>query len=261
MYKFRILEAYYDVDVTLTYPDYTSNSYHCREHLIVRYRQDENLFLFEMCDRSNILINGKEPEEIMDRLMMELGNVLYPMILQTSPSGEILRVQSFDEIQTRWLTKARELLKANKTYPFGKYMQISTRNLKDEALFIKALLKNSFYKCYFLPAHVESFLFEVCHFPQRSANTLFLFEANNSDSIIESNDQSFSAKMIFPAEKEASGILNRSFTELGDLYSLKSELNWANTEGEDYKKTMVIQTDMEKRDILKANKFWSFILD
>jgi hypothetical protein len=260
MYKFRILEAHYDIDIALTYPDYTQEHYHCSEHVIVRYRKDPNCYLFEMTGRKDIQINNKAPEEIMDKLMVELGDALYPLDIKVSPAGEILEVNYFEEVQDRWNKKAGELLEKYNTSPFAKYLQISARNMKQEIAFRKSLLKNTFFKCYFLPDNVESFLFEVHHFPQRSANTLFLFELDN-DGILVDAGQFFSARTIFPTEKKASGQLSRAFTELGDLDFLYGELNWEDAEGLPYKKTITIRTDKDKRDYLKSSKFWSFILD
>jgi len=260
MYKFRVLEAYYDVDIVLIYPDFMRESYHCREHVIVHYNREPNVYLFDIVDRKDIQINGKAPEERMDQMMIELGDALYSFSLRINPDGELLKVYSFGEIQDRWFKKAKELLNKNETAPFKKYLQISQRNMKTEETFRETLLKNSFFKFYFLPDNAESFLHEVHHFPQRSDTTLFLFESSKGG-IIESENLSFTAKTVFPEEKAASGKLNRQFTELGDLDVLRAEMNWENEEGMPYQKTITIRVDETKRDILKANKFWSFILD
>ena len=260
MYKFRVLEAFYDLDIVLIYPDFMRERYHCREHVIVHYSREQNTFSFDMIDRRDIQINGKAPEETVDQMMIELGDALYPFSLQISPDGEILKVYSFEEIRGRWFKKAKELLNKNRISPFKKYLQISQRNMKTEETFRKTLMKNSFFKFYFLPGNAESFLHEVHHFPQRSDTTLFLFETSKSG-MAESENQSFTAQTIFPEEKATTGRLNRRFTELHDLEILQAVLKWENAEGMPYRKVITIRTDMEKRDVLKANKLWSFILD
>lgn len=103
-------------------------------------------------------------------------------------------------------------------------------------------------------------MYEVHHFPQRSDNTLFLFEPEKKE-VAENAAQYYSAQTVFPETQETSGRMGRLFTELGDLELLQAELNWIDAEGMPYKKRITIRTDMEKRDILKANKLWSFILD
>jgi len=258
MYKFRMLEAYYDVTITLTYPDRRQESYHSREHLIARYNRGQNCYSFKMLGRTDIKFNGEASEDVMDKLLTELGDALYPCYLQVNPYGEILQVKYFDEIKERWKKKAAELSKAHHTAPFEKYLQIARKNLKKEEIFRETLLKKTFNRCYFLPENADRFLLEVHHFPQRSDNTLFSFKLKSSN-IADTMSQSFSANTLLPAEKETTGQFNRSFTDLGDLDVLWVEMQLEDAEGQTYKKTIEIRTDRNKREILKANKMWSFV--
>lgn len=242
-------------------PDYTREQYHCREHVIVHYRREPNRYLFEFVDRKDILIDGKAPEEIMDQLMIEMGDTLYPLCLYVNHNGEILKVSCFEEVRDRWIKKTGELMQKHDTAPFKKYVQTAQRNMKTEEAFRKALTKNSFFKFYFLPDRAESFMHEVHHFPGRSDMTLFLFERNRKGMTENGESLSYTARSVFPEKTEISGLLNRRFSESGDLELLKVELNWEDTEGMPYRKTITLRVDEKKRDILGANKFWSFILD
>jgi len=141
MYQFRTLTSLYSVAVTYRLPDYTEQRYDSK--IVVKAQRKKEKYLFTLEERFGIQLNNEAPQKVMDRLMTQLGNSLYPIELYVSDRGELLAVPNFEQIKNVWLKTAKELLRQNKTLEFKNYLEAAQMNLSDEQKFLKVLPKGN----------------------------------------------------------------------------------------------------------------------
>ncbi|NDV64655.1 hypothetical protein [Bacteroides sp. 224] len=254
MFGFRRLNSFYDVDITFVFPDYRHTYYHCREHLIARYDSTEDKYNITLEERENVLLNNKYPKEIMDILMIEIGNSIYPIELETSSKGELLKIKNFEQIKRRWLQKTQEMQKQYETHPFKRYVEIASRNIQNENKFHEALGRNSFIKLLIKPLDLNSFLFSFDNFPQKGMKILYecTMRNNKSNGIVTE----YSPNLIFPLDFKSDGYIKYTFSELNDIEKIEARFDLESPDGQKYAKLISINTDKQKRVFSHKKNIW-----
>lgn len=109
--------------------------------------------LFCSIYRRNILIDGKKPRKLGDRVMTILGDAIFPLMLEISFENEILSVVNLQEVQERWNRISKDLLSKHPTVIMKQYITKGIHLLSDQKLFIESLLNDAFFNLYFRNIH------------------------------------------------------------------------------------------------------------
>lgn len=256
-YEFGSLDAVFDVDITLSYPDFTEVHYHSNEKVTARYKQEESLYLFRLDGCEQPLLNGKAPTEIMDTLMVELGHAIYPVTLSVNAGGEILDVRNFQDITKHWKEKADELLEKYPTHHFRRYLEISSRNLKDEETFLQTLQKNTFVHLFFIPFNATDLMVNFNDFPEKNGITSFFCEKKTAKSELHE----YVAKLVYPSGSNGEGNIVCCYSPLGDLLELDAVFEMADAEYNRSVKKIKIKTNEKERSVSSKRKSWSTLFD
>ncbi|GHV29672.1 hypothetical protein FACS1894177_00930 [Bacteroidia bacterium] len=192
MYQFRSLKSLYSVAILYRLPDYTEQKYTCS--IVVNARRVKENYLFILEERSGIQLNGEKPQKVVDNLMAQLGNCLYPIELYVNANGELLSVPNFEQIKEIWFKTATELLKQNKTQAFRNYLEAAKENLSDEKSFLKSLNKDSFIHLFFKDYASNSVELSFANFP---------YQNRKSDFHVRKIPSVRNTYTLFPAFKEA----------------------------------------------------------
>lgn len=124
---------------------------------------------------------GQVSSSIAHRLIIELGESLYPIELEISPDKVIRRVINFEEIKERRTSKAEELLSCFSTGLFRKYIEMSQHSLKDEEALRKALLRDTFIQLFFSCASENSFYYTCDNFPRKGKKSCYYCEIDKRE--------------------------------------------------------------------------------
>ena len=253
MLDFKLLNTFYDVDITLKYPDYRHTYYHCREHLIARYNKAEDRYNITLEERDNILLNNEYPKEIMDILMIEIGNSIYPIEIEATSEWEVLKIKNYKEIKQQWIDKTQELLKKYETLPFKRYVEITSRNINNESKFRETLEKNTFMKLVLKPLNAESFKFSFDDFPQKG--TTVLYECKKQYSKDSGIVTEYVPELVSPTDFKGGGYVRYTFSELNDIEKIEAQFDLESQDGESCSKLITIETDKQKRILSHKNSF------
>lgn len=260
MYTFRHLDASYAVDIILRHPDYTQKRYHSCEHVTAHYEKDSDRYLFRLEERSDILLDNEPPKEVMDKLMIDLGNAIYPLSLVVGPESGILEVKNFVFVKEQWKQKTEVILKDQYTQPLERYIRIVSRNLKQEAALRKSLAKNTFVRLFFLPFQTDVFTFEFENFPERGDLVIFRCEPEQEALLVE-NARYYKASILFPATYRGDGFIRYHHAETGDPLEIAAQFTVTGPEGKESKKQIRIRTIEKDRQVSGKKNFWSTLLE
>ncbi|ANF49913.1 hypothetical protein A0O34_04930 [Chryseobacterium glaciei] len=101
--------------------------------------------------RKNILINDKVPDLVIEQLSEKIGNVFFPLEVETLESGNLKHISNLDEIRKRWKSLKPKLVE----YYKGKLAKELIKNVEDELesknIIQNRILNSLFYRLYFLP--------------------------------------------------------------------------------------------------------------
>ena len=260
MYTFRHLDSSYDVDIILRRPDFTQTHYHCREHVTARYEKEKDQYIFLLEERSDILLDNEPPKELMDNLMINLGNAIYPLSLSVSPECGIQKVENFKSVKEQWEKKTEALLKEQYTQPLERYIQIASRNLKQESALRKSLAKNTFFQLFFLSFQTEVFTFEFENFPERSDLVVFRCEFEQEAQFVD-GIRYYKASIMYPATYQGEGYVRYNHAEAGDLLEIEAQFILTDSEENVSEKKIQIQTSEKDRHVSGKKKYWNTLFE
>ncbi len=255
MYNFRYLDSFYNVDIILKHPDFTQTHYHSREYVEARSEKESGRYIFRLEGQRNILLNREPPQEVMDKLMIELGNAVYPLSLVVSQEGEILTVKNFLSVKEQWERKTEAILKEQYTQPLEQYIRIASRNLKQETALRKSLVKKTFIRLFFLPFNTEMFTLKFENFPLRG--DLVVFRCEPEQAPTNENTRRYSASLLFPATYQGEGHIRYVHSEAGDLLTTEGQFTITDPDGNTSEKQILIQTNEEDRHVSGKKNFRS----
>ncbi|AZA53420.1 hypothetical protein [Chryseobacterium sp. G0201] len=101
--------------------------------------------------RKNILINDKAPDLVIEQISEKIGNIFFPLEVETLENGNLKHISNLDEIRKRWKSLKPKLVE----YYKGKLAQGLIKNIEDELesknIIQNRILNSFFYRLYFLP--------------------------------------------------------------------------------------------------------------
>jgi hypothetical protein len=244
MYQFRSLKSLYSVTITCRFPDYTQQKYESK--IVVKAQRVKENYLFTLEERSEVQLNEEKPQKIMDRIMVLLGNCLYPIELCASVKGELLSVPNFGQIREVWFKTANELLKQNKTQAFRNYLESAKMNLSDEKRFLRTLSKDSFIQLFFKDYTNNSVELEFINFPYQNRKTNFYVRKIPTDSATYSLSSAFKEAEV----QEAGGkLIYHKNNAYGEPFYINSSIYLITSQSELYRKQVLIEADENEHKV------------
>lgn len=119
--------------------------------------------LFEINRGTNIYIDFKVPDTIMQELDAKTAEILYPLKIVVDASGKWVDVYNYDEIVARWKNIKREILDYYDSEVIEDHIEIIEYALEDSGTLLKALSSDYFLRTFFNGihvAHTANFSFE-----------------------------------------------------------------------------------------------------
>lgn len=181
---FKALSA--DYLVSSKYIKGTEADYHTVFSAVYRlnivYDEGNNRYNCKI-NRSDVLIDGKPVKKLMDRILLEIGDGIYPLSLNISPNLQITNILNYEEVKNRWTNRTRKLLKKYPSYPMTRYVKMSGKNISDREKLVDALYRDTFFNVYFRDiysptADKEAYPILWVNFPERGMNLTYLYEIN-----------------------------------------------------------------------------------
>ena len=244
MYNLNKLHATYCIDIHTTSPN-RSKMYSSR--LSFHAKRKREFYDLTLEKRFDTLVDDKMPEQVMDNLMLDLGNVLYPIEMKVDFAGRICKIVNFYEIKERWYRHSEELLNKNYTIQFQKYLEFSKYNFKNESCFIIAILRDTLLETLLLPFGSEYIETNCVNFPFLSRKI-----TNMGVRDMENNCK----YQLFPAFKEeyleaVKGNLEYKKNGEGIIEYVKILYNFMDKNSQSYRKYIEIRLESDNYHVVK----------
>ncbi|KGN69794.1 hypothetical protein HQ40_03840 [Porphyromonas gulae] len=175
---------------------------------------------------------------VVNTLMIDLGESLYPIELNVHPDGKIRKIVNFEEIRKRRMDKAAELLNHFPTMNFRKYIEMAQENLIDEKALQKALLRDSFIQLFLSCASGYPFCYTCDNFPQKGLKSSYYCNIEKK----ETNTFVYVARPAFsyPSYKVMEGNIVSEVSAEGSLSGIKAGFTLLGKGGKAYKREIDI---------------------
>lgn len=169
MYRFKQIKARYSFVSEVIKPSGECSMYSKEEMVEVLPNLVEGLN-FTLRGASHELIDGVEVKDF-DLIMSRLGQSLYPIELNVLKTGEIKRLKNFEDIQSRWNRKSKDVLQTNKNaYWVERYINMTSKNIRNEEHFMNALSRNNFIQLLFIDEATQKQRMVLSDFPFTGSN-------------------------------------------------------------------------------------------
>ncbi|WP_163411318.1 peptidoglycan-binding protein LysM [Flavobacterium ajazii] len=110
--------------------------------------------LFEINRASDIYINGKMPDTLMDGLAAKTAEVLYPLKIVVDEFGKWIDIYNHDEIESRWGKIKSEILDYYEGEVVENYIKHTEDTLKSSERVLTSLRSDYFLRTFFNGLHV-----------------------------------------------------------------------------------------------------------
>jgi hypothetical protein len=203
--------------------------------------------------RSNVLLNGKKVTKLMDRVICEMGDSLYPISLKVSPELTLLDIYNFNDVVLRRKECAESMMEKYPASPVERYIHLSEKNFTNVRALIGALCRDGFFNLYFRNIYTptredEAYSIRWENFPERDMNRAYLYRirAINEGKISVAGE-------IMKITPEFSGHYSADYT-IGEYGEIQIITGQADTEYNG--KRYVRQFSVEKSNMKTGTKKW-----
>jgi hypothetical protein len=252
--SFDSLRADYKVcsEYIIQTEEHYCSSFDCTLNITALYNTADENYEF-IINRSNVLINGKEATKLMDKIICEIGNALYPLRLKVSPLLCILNVMNFHEIIHRRKKCIEKLTDKYPAYQIERHIMESGKNFSGEQKFIHALYQNVFFNLYFrdiyTPAQTdEAFPILWANFPKRGMNRTYLYQIKAID---ESQINTVGEIMKVLPEQQGHYDMMYEIGKYGEIHAVKGKIT-----GTDNTKEYIKQVCVESFNLKTNTTKW-----
>lgn len=148
--SFKTLKAVYLLNTEyrkLKEEDYVS-AYSCQWHLKAQYDPASKTYTFDL-DRKDVKIDRKKVEQLMDRIMLEIGNSLYPLRFEVTPQLQVNQIINYDEIVGRWRETTQKCRDEHPGDIMERYIEHSSGSFSNQRTLLLSLYRDSFINLYF----------------------------------------------------------------------------------------------------------------
>jgi hypothetical protein len=117
---------------------------------------DKNKYhLFEINRGSEIYINGKMPDTMMEELAIKTAEVLYPLKIVVDEFGKWIDIHNYNEIESRWERIKNEILDYYEGEVADAYIEKTENSLENSETLLESLRSDYFLRAFFNGIHVE----------------------------------------------------------------------------------------------------------
>lgn len=214
----------------------------CVFHLNVVHDDINNRYNYTI-RRADVQIDGKPVKKLMDRIICEIGNSIYPISLVVTPQMQIIDVNNYEDIKKNWADCTKTLLKKYPSYAMSRYVKMSEKNILDKNSFIQSLYQDTFFNAYFRDIYTPMSEDEACsilwrNFPKRQMSQTYLYQINSSeDKIILSGN----IMQIVP-EQEGYCTIEYKLGEKGEILDIKGKIE-SKHDNKLYKKEISVKSE------------------
>lgn len=213
---FKSLSALYELDskYIIDNEQYYSSIYSCVYNICFVWDETNSRYNCKI-DRSKVKIDNNPIRKMMDKIIYDLGNSIYPLSLNVSAQMKIMDVVNHEEIKKSWVTCAKEKLEKYPSPQMRRYIKMAQPNIVDKKLFVQSLYRDTFFNAFFRNIYEptpkgEAFSIVWFNFPKKQMNQTYLYEvASEQDNRIETKGN------ILQIVPEQNGIYSAEYT-LGD---------------------------------------------
>jgi hypothetical protein len=188
--------------------DYVS-AYSCLWHVKANYNSNTQLCDFSL-DRSEVKINNREPEKLMDRIVYEIGSSLYPMRLNISQQMEIVQISNYGEVVDRWKETAEKCRNEHPGEVIDRYIDYSSANISTPLSLKRSLYGDSFFNLYFRNLYLlpedeeERECVELPNFPEKGMKSAYYCKIQAPSATVRRLDGTLMA--ILPSQEGVADI-------------------------------------------------------
>lgn len=247
--NFKQLKVTCLVELTIQSPNLTLNLYSSKVEIVIR-KNLLNTPVVTLQKKYDVRINGQYPEKVMDHLMTELGDSLYPLSFHIV-ANDHFQIVDFEQIVASWEEKSRKMLEERPTVEFMNYVELARSNLTEDGL-IKVLLRDTFYQLYFADINSDSLKVDCFNFPGCGNKTTY-YATRKKKFAGDEEYKHYDLELAFnyPAV-DGSGFLDYTLFPQGDIKSVEGEFRLANDASESFIKYVRISVmEKPKRSIIK----------
>ncbi|KQT24167.1 hypothetical protein ASG22_09125 [Chryseobacterium sp. Leaf405] len=101
--------------------------------------------------RNNIYINNRAPDLVTEQMVEKVGNIFFPLEVETLENGNLKQITNIDEIRKRWKILQSEISKYYQGRTAEKIIETINDELADKNMIQNRILGSLFYRLYFLP--------------------------------------------------------------------------------------------------------------
>jgi hypothetical protein len=101
--------------------------------------------------RKNIYINYKAPDLVTEQIAEKMGNIFFPLEVETLENGNLKQITNIDEIRKRWKILRPSISKYYQGRTVEKMMETINNELTNKNMIQNRILGSLFYRLYFLP--------------------------------------------------------------------------------------------------------------
>ncbi len=249
MYQFRSLQASYELQTSIMQKDKTTSLLRSEYFVEARYVNVEDYYVFTI---KRIYAKLESSQSIVDDLMRELGDALFPVELYVDANGVIKKVKNFNEVKERWESVASEIMDRGYSLPTDKYLRLARANFADKERFLDHFSRQTFVQLFFRDAECVYFNYTARNLSRTQTVDLFTCnrtKATNNAIFFEHLDNE-----VLDCRFEY------NFSEVGDVISAEGLVQRKEEEG-DVCKRIELKVIAGSRQYKKSNKFVSFLLD
>jgi len=220
-------------------------------HVVARYEKERDSYTF-ILNRSEVLLNGKPAEKLMDRVMCEMGNCLYPLHLRVSPRLWVSDVLNFNEIKQRRQQCADDWKAKASSDELERYFWFSKKNTADSKTLIASLYRDTFFNLYFRDIFTpteDDDVRTICwqNFPVRETDQSYFYRINP-----EGVNRFRLSGEIMQIKPEHNGTFDTVYEtgDGGEIRRIKGRIE-SDREGTRYRKQWTLETEtvqVAKRD-------------
>lgn len=114
---------------------------------------NNNQNIFKIDRDSKIYVNDKEPEDFIDKIAIQVSQVIYPLEIKTSYEGAFKDILNFDHILSRWKQQKKAIKETYKGDIVDKYIKLTDTTLSDVEFLKDKITKDWFINLYFSPIY------------------------------------------------------------------------------------------------------------
>jgi len=159
-------------------------------------------------------------------------------------------VANFDKIKARRSEESNKILQEMPSVPVERYINLSEKNMKDKTTFLQILMRDTFFRLYFLDDTRNELLFPI--YSLTGAGSFFVLNAQkkqiNEHTVsydCEDNEAGTSCRVVY------------KFSDLKHITAIKAVVSTKDIDNKEYKKEINIRLNEDSCEVKKSNKFMS----